>query len=563
MALGTRLILLILLAAVPVYLTQVFHDYRLREDRKASFAQTVETLAGLIAARQDRIVEGVRLLLIATSYLQSIREQDAASCNQRLQEIAAQVPELTALAVLTPMGDRWCVSLRDTGPINLADREYFQESMRSGRLQTSNYILGRQTGEGSLAFTYPIEGQNGKIESVLFLAYRTTVLSRMLNDPPLPQGAMVALLGADGVIAARWPDPDKWVGRDLSTSEVVRHAILERRGVHRGEEDWAGPGEYAFAFAPMRQPTSLTVLVGLPVSPALHEANVIFWQAVAATTFIFFIAGVIALISGQFMFGRPLRALQISVDALASGNFSARPSAQLRGSKELQLLARHFEAMAQALQDRQEQLTRALQQKELLLKEVNHRVKNSLQLVSSLLGLQRAQIKDPEARRQFDEAGRRINTVAKIHQRLYQDEDVDCVAFDKFLKELCDELNDVASNGGEITISCDAVPSQLPTEHVIPLALIVNELVTNALKYSYPHGNGVIRVRCEQRDTGLVVSVADDGNKLDQDFDPAKSSGLGMKMIQALAKQLRATFTLTQDATGKCFTVRLPLSGER
>ena len=131
-----------------------------------------------------------------------------------------------------------------------------------------------------------------------------------------------------------------------------------------------------------------------------------------------------------------------------------------------------------------------------LLKEVNHRVKNSLQLVASLLGLQRARIKDPEARRQFDEAGRRINTVAKIHQRLYKDENVDRVAFDKFLQDLCDELNTAVGDGHKVTVSCEASSCQLPTEDVIPLALIVNELVTNALKYSYPDGDGAIRVSC-------------------------------------------------------------------
>jgi two-component sensor histidine kinase len=562
MTLGARLLLLVLLAAVPIFLVQIFHDYQLRENRRTSFVQTVETLAGLVAAREDRIVEGARLLLTTASYLQSIRDRDVEQCNSRLQEIAAQVPELTALAVLTPTGERWCVSLTGTGPINVGDRDYFKETIRSGTLQTSNYILGRQTGEGSIAFTYPVRGSTGTTDSVVFLAYRTTVLSQMLNDPPLPQGAVVVLVGADGVVAARWPDPQMWVGKDLSSSDVVRRAIEERRGVHRGESEWAGSGEYAFAFTPMRPPTNLTVLVGLPLAPSLQEADAIFWREVAWTTLIFLIAAIAALIGGQLLFGRPLRALQSSVDTLAHGDFSTRPSAQLRSSKELRVLAAHFENMAKALEERQSQLVRALQQKELLLKEVNHRVKNSLQLVASLLGLQRARIKDPEARRQFDEAGRRINTVAKIHQRLYRDEDVDRVAFDKFLHELCDELKNAMSDGQEISIVCEASSCQLPTEDVIPLALIVNELVTNAVKYSYPDRSGVIRVECQSQDETLVLSVSDTGCRLDQDFDPAKNTGLGMKMISALVKQLRATFRLTQDAKGKAFTVRLPLSEE-
>jgi two-component sensor histidine kinase len=561
--LGARLVLLILLAAVPIFLVEILQNYQLREERKIAFLQTVETLAGLVAARQDRVVEGARQLLIGTSYLQSIRERDAERCNQRLQEIGKQVPELTALAVLSPDGERWCVSLTGTGPINLADRDYFKATLRSGMLQTSNYILGRQTGEGSIAFTYPIRDEGGAIQSVLFLAYRTRVLSEMLNDPPLPAGAVVALLGADGIVAARWPDPEAWVGKDLSSSAVVRQAIQERKGVHRGVEEWAGSGEYAFAFTPMRPPTNLTVLVGLPLAPVLREAEAVFWRAVTWTTLIFLLAAMLALLGGHLLFGRPLRALQGSVDALARGDFSARPSKDVRGSKELSLLATRFERMADALAERQIQLQKALGQKELLLKEVNHRVKNSLQLVASLLGLQRARIKDPEARRQFDEAGQRINTVAKIHQRLYRDEDVDRVAFDKFLQELCEELNSAIGDHHEATVVCEATSCQLPTEDVIPLALIVNELVTNALKYSYPDGDGVIRVSCATRDQALVLSVSDSGGKLPDDFDPAKSSGLGMKMITALAKQLRATFSLSQDSAGKSFIVHLPIGGTK
>jgi two-component sensor histidine kinase len=369
---------------------------------------------------------------------------------------------------------------------------------------------------------------------------------------------VVALLGADGIVAARWPDPQAWVGKDLSSSNVVRRAVQERRGAQRSVEEWTGPGEYAFAFTPMRPPANLTVLVGLPLAPALHEADAIFWRAVTWTTLIFLLAAVLALLGGHLLFGRPLRALQTSVDVLARGDFSARPSKNVRGSKELSLLAIHFERMAEALADRQAQLMKALQQKELLLKEVNHRVKNSLQLVASLLGLQRARIKDPEARRQFDEAGRRINTVAKIHQRLYRDENVDRVAFDKFLHELCDELNSIGGSDHKATIVCEASSCHLPTEDVIPLALIVNELVTNALKYSYPEGSGVIRVDCRAQDHGLELSVSDAGARLPDDFDPAKSQGLGMKMITALTKQLRASFDVSQSAAGKSFIIRVP-----
>ena len=100
MTLGARLIILILLAAVPVFLIHLVSDYELREARKASVTQGAETLARLVAARQDRIVEGARLLLEASSHLQSVREKNSEACNRRFRDISAKVQELTAMAVL-------------------------------------------------------------------------------------------------------------------------------------------------------------------------------------------------------------------------------------------------------------------------------------------------------------------------------------------------------------------------------------------------------------------------------------------------------------------------------
>ena len=224
-------------------------------------------------------------------------------------------------------------------------------------------------------------------------------------------------------------------------------------------------------------------------------------------------------------------------------------------------LAKHFETMAGALQHRQTQLLEALQQKEMLLKEVNHRVKNSLQLVASLLGLQRSRITDKEARRQFEDAARRINTVAQIHQRLYLDENVERVAFDHFLRELCADLNNAMADGKAVAIVTDVVSCHLPTEQVVPVALIVNELITNALKYAYPdQKSGAIRVNCRREPGALVVSVSDDGSSLPQSFDFKTSSGLGMQMIVVLSRQLRAQLDVSRQEAGKSFILKIPVA---
>ncbi len=561
MGLGLRLIFLILLAALPVFAIQIIHDIEVRDTRQAVILENAETLAGLVAARQNRIVESSRLLLTSISYLQSVRERNADRCSTVLREIAAEVAELTAIAVLDPDGERWCVSLTSTGPINLGDREYFKETLRTGTMQSSNFIIGRQTGEGSITFTYPVRAPDGAVQAVVFVAYRTSVLSRTLNEPPLPEGAIAALVDRDGTVAAAWPEPATWMGKNISSSAVVRRAIATRQGAVTGEAEWLDGSEYAFAFAPMQEPTQLTVLVGVPMTAALRQSEALFWREVAWTSLVFLLASFVAILGAHFGAARPLRALRDRADRLAKGDFEA-PTPIHQGDREIRSLSQHVEEMAQALERRQSELMEAVQGKELLLKEVNHRVKNNLQLIASLLSLQRMNISDATTRQQFDQAVSRINTVAQVHQRLYADEHIDRVSIDVFFRDFCGEL--AAAGGGDenkVRIECEASACTLPTDKVIPLALIVNELVTNAFKYSYPDGEGIIRVTCHPAGNILVVSVSDDGRPLPADLEPATSKGLGMRMIVGLARQIRARLEIVRRDTGKSFLLHVPLGG--
>lgn len=268
-----------------------------------------------------------------------------------------------------------------------------------------------------------------------------------------------------------------------------------------------------------------------------------------------------------FLFSRRLAGSARALAARAEALDSTRPSSPLRlGVSEFSVIDKALDGAAVAIAERAaltQSLVEALQQKEMLLKEVNHRVKNSLQLVASLLSLQKGQIQEPEARRQFEAAAQRINTVAHIHQRLYRDEHLDKVALDRVLVELCEDLNRVVAES-RISIVCNAVACFLPTERVIPVALAINEMITNAFKYSFPDGEGgVIRVECREEPGAILLSVSDDGAPLQDDFDPSRSTGLGMKMVTALARQLRATLCVERRAVGKAFTLRVPVEGSK
>ncbi|MDB5396229.1 MAG: domain S-box protein [Rhodospirillales bacterium] len=204
----------------------------------------------------------------------------------------------------------------------------------------------------------------------------------------------------------------------------------------------------------------------------------------------------------------------------------------------------------------------ALEQQQMLLHEVNHRVKNSLQLVSSLLRLQARRIPDLAARRQLEDATTRISTIAHIHQRLYRDQDIQRINFGAFLSELCADLQGSAP---QCSLDVRAPDFRVTTDRAIPLALVVNELVTNAFKYAYPALNGEVAggrvaVSVDLLDAGeIAITVQDDGVGLPEDFTIAGGSNLGMLLIGSLLAQLSGKLDVRPGGGGTCFVVTAPI----
>ncbi|MBB5723407.1 two-component sensor histidine kinase [Loktanella ponticola] len=205
---------------------------------------------------------------------------------------------------------------------------------------------------------------------------------------------------------------------------------------------------------------------------------------------------------------------------------------------------------------------RLLEEKEILLGEVNHRVKNSLQLVSSILSLQ-ARAAPDDAAELLKAASARVQAISSVHAGLYHDDDVRTVEFGGYLRRFCDRLADAVGAGErKISLQVEAEEIVLSADKAVPLSLIVNELVTNAFKYAFADeyigsegkdDSATVTVRLFSNDSGTVcVEVADNGTgtgtqpalksfTIEQDISSNETSGLGTKLTKILAQQLGAT----------------------
>jgi PAS domain S-box-containing protein len=208
----------------------------------------------------------------------------------------------------------------------------------------------------------------------------------------------------------------------------------------------------------------------------------------------------------------------------------------------------------------QEQIKSSLNEKEVLLKEIHHRVKNNLQIICSLLSLQAAEIEDPKASQTFKESQDRVKAMALIHERLYQSRDLASIDFAGYVRNLTGHLlrsYKVNSSAVRLDLKVDSVPMNLDV--AIPCGLVINELVSNALKYAFPEGrSGEIVVRfCEENGQGLALTVRDNGVGFPSDSDPEESESLGLKLVRSLTDQLGGSVAYCSKGGFQC-DIRIP-----
>lgn len=187
--------------------------------------------------------------------------------------------------------------------------------------------------------------------------------------------------------------------------------------------------------------------------------------------------------------------------------------------------------------------------------ELNHRVKNNLAIVSSMLALQARATDQPEVRAQLETAVDRVQTIADVHASLYRSGRQDDVDFAAYLQDLCDRLAACTLDRERVTIDLYVEPVCLPLDRAVALGVIVNELVTNAAKHAYPPpAAGRISLRLEHPPSGVALTVSDTGPGLTGE---APKSGLGMRLVRSLCQQMGATLEL-DHGPGATFHIRLP-----
>jgi two-component sensor histidine kinase len=257
-------------------------------------------------------------------------------------------------------------------------------------------------------------------------------------------------------------------------------------------------------------------------------------------------------IATHFLINRPIRAILETARRREAGDLAA-PFPELTFSTE-------FGRLSTALSRMSDKIHELLEQKGFLLRELQHRVMNSLTLLSSVLEMQRRYVRNPAAREHLARARDRVVAMGTVYRFLYQAETSEYVEFSTFLRIICQESQNAYAGAHKPSIAVDAEPLRLSGSHAIALAMLTHELITNALKHAYPENEpGPISVTLERTRQSIELRVADEGRGLPDDFQIGQSASLGMKVIASTATQLGGKLEIRRLSPGTEFVIQLPV----
>jgi diguanylate cyclase (GGDEF)-like protein/PAS domain S-box-containing protein len=346
-SLRVRLLVLVLLAIVPPVILTVYGAWKERQQAIRMAEDNLQQLTQLAATSEARSIEGARQLLTVLSVIPELRG-DAKTCSQFLGTILKKNEGYVNFGLIQLNGDVTCSALPLSGKVNLGDRPHFKRAVQDKTFAAGDYVMGRTVRKHTINLTYPIFGNNGEVQAVIFAALDLSVLDRFVSDIELPAGAVLVTADSNGTIIARRPNPEQWIGTRTPQSlfDVMikvgfgTSALTDADGVTR---------LHAFAPVGTNNISNFKVSIGIPMDDIVAPANHLQMMELTTLAVIALLALVAAWFVGDVIILRRVKALVRTADQLAGGNLKARTGIKY-GKEEISQLARAFDSMASSLQ---------------------------------------------------------------------------------------------------------------------------------------------------------------------------------------------------------------------
>jgi two-component sensor histidine kinase len=529
-----------IMAAIDRYRDQV----RQAHESTVRFATLASNYETNLLWQSNRIIQN---LAHERSIVDSVAGAPAGSAEcAGLLETAIRPYPAYAIAVLrNASGDAVCQSDQAFRPPNTGDAAWFKRVMETGRETVSGYEYAARLQEGVILYAAPVMGGSNRVIGVLSLAIRLEWLSAIGQEPGLPPDAMVYLLDRAGHVLvgpkAQGVDTQAGLPDPATIQEVVGGYIrtfdsVGQDGIRRN---------YAVNVIGDKE---LFVLLGQPTARLIEPLRTTLLIQIGVLVFVSVAAMAAALIGTRVLVTRWISRLTEAASSMSVGDLSVKR--EFEGAPaEFRDLAETLRAMAIRLDEREADLRQSLAQKQMMLREIHHRVKNNLQTVTSLLNLY-ARIPRGEAVRQaFSDVQMRINALALVHRHLYESQDMQEVDLHPFMTNLCSLLQDGSGvPPRRVRLTVDIPHVRVTGDRAVPLALLTTEILTNSFKHAFPNqraGNISVRITCEEDGMAKLV-IADDGiGQAERQMDGEVPGSMGQTLIGAFTRQLGGEMTVS------------------
>jgi two-component sensor histidine kinase len=461
-----------------------------------------------------------------------------ADCAPRLRALADDLGGGARLIRYDGAGRAVCAS----GPVPVeatAGAPWFQ-ALRQGRATVVSRAPTDMERTPSLLAAVAAR-RNGAFDGALSAILPLDALRPAARDPALPHGAEIAVTDSTGALltstdGAAFPPPDpRWA----QTAAREGSAVFYGRDGHGRRR--------VFAAAPLER-EGVFVLLSSPAQGIFSWARLNPIATFGLPLLAWLVAMGAVLIVTERVVIRWLGYLERIASIYAKGRFSVRPVQARNAPLEIRNLALTLDQMADAIDGRDASLRDSLAHKDALMREIHHRVKNNLQVISSLLNMQQRSLQDPAARAAMSDTRQRITALSLIYRALYQSPDLKRVDVRQFLEELIAQL--VAGDAARaplVRTELEADPLVIDPDKLAPLALWAVEAITNAQKHAFEDRGGWLRVRFKVGGAESVLEVEDDGPGADEG---SMGQGVGRTLMTAFARQLRGRAEIVRGAAG-------------
>jgi two-component sensor histidine kinase len=549
MRLRRRLSVLVVIALVPSLLLTAYNAARWRIFIESEIRTTALSEARFASSELEQIIDTTRQTVAAMTKF-PFNIDNEAECASYFKSIISNVQTFREAVVFDTEGKLLCSTIPFQGTLDVDDRIRFDRSLKASNLNVGTITQGRLTRSTSIQLSMPYKAADGSIKGVIVLIGDSEQLAERFRVNRWGPDHRLLFIDGEGSLILTLPINDS-----QDADALAKSISLLISSAKSGTIDIKGSigqplivGVAASVSAP-----DLFTAVALDRDSALADTSVLNVRGIALDFMFIILAAAVVWLAAYLMIDRPIRAIIKSSRKFESGDTSAA-FPKFRYSDE-------FGQLSAALTRMSGTIAELFKQKDMLLRELQHRVMNSLTLLSSLLEMQRRSTKSSVAKESLANARDRVIAMGTVYRQLYQTQTLEYVKFSEFLRTICSTSGSAYVGAKRPSIEVEADSLELSGQHAISLGMLTHELITNALKHAFSESeSGSIKVTLKHKKRrGIDLSIADRGRGLPTDFKiDSNSSSLGMKIVTSTVRQLGGTLEIKRLNPGTEFAIHLP-----